>query len=108
MTLPPTTRCVYHDPPLLLDLSADPGEEHPTDSKSSEGAAVLREMARQPHLQMISINTTARSFATYASGPEGKAANCCNLLHTECRCKLGEGNESVALRPPATQQFDPL
>ena len=121
---PGPSACIYHDPPLLFDLSVDPGthaparrpfcrtnaprslaaymhdrgmpiagEERPIDPKSSEGAAVLKAMAQQLHLQMVSINTTARSEATYASGPAGKAANCCNLSHTECRCNPGSEGE---------------
>ena len=69
------------------------GEERPIDPRSSEGAAVLAAMTEQLRLQMISVNTTARSVASYAEGPEGKAANCCNLSHTECRCNPGSEGE---------------
>lgn len=100
--------CVTHDPPLLFDLSVDPGEERPIDPKSSEGAAVLAEMAQQLYLQMVSVNTTARSVASYASGPEGKAANCCNPAHTECRCKPGDEPAAAVIRPPTTEMIEPL
>eukprot|EP01051_Picozoa_sp_SAG22_P009092 SAG22_NODE_732_length_7583_cov_3.250134_4_plen_64_part_00 len=54
-----------------------------------QGASVLATMTAQLEAKELSINTTVRSVANYGGGPAGKAANCCNASHVECRCNAG-------------------
>ena len=95
--------CIQHEPPLLFDLSADPGESSPLDPHSPNNAAVLATMARQLAAKQADIDSSARSIASYAHGPAGTAANCCNDADPLCRCHPGP--DSSPSRPAVTEHI---
>jgi len=107
-------KCIVHEPPLLFDLSVDPGESKPLDtSAGSAGAKVLATMATQLSAQLASIAKGPNSAASYAHGTAGTASNCCsgvdgagNPKNIECRCHNGTGSGSSTRPPTAEQIYD--
>jgi hypothetical protein len=75
-----------HDPPLLFDLVADPGEAHALDVTLPEYANVVKSIAEMRAAVLANIDATPRSVVDYSSGDKGKAVNCCNASHVACRC----------------------
>ena len=78
----PGTAKVRHDPPLIFDLDADPGEAAPLAAPPPDVVAAVKAAFAE---KWGNITTTYRSAANYTGG--GRPAwPCCNSAHVSCRC----------------------
>lgn len=71
-----------HDPPLVFDLEADPGENTPVDPSTI--AAEIAQMKQEYEAFWASVNGTLRSTTSYDNDPAFKpcsnpASGCCRL-----------------------------
>eukprot|EP01047_Picozoa_sp_COSAG01_P037157 COSAG01_NODE_2936_length_6828_cov_20.818992_2_plen_110_part_00 len=81
-----TQECTMHDPPLLFELSADPGEAHALDTAKLPYSRIVAMMVEQRANYQANINNTARSITNYASSAAGRSANCCDSSNPACAC----------------------
>ena len=75
------TRRIAHDPPLVFDLSDDPGESEPLDTSTlSDELAAMRSAMRA---FWTDVNKTMRSATDYSE--DWSARPCANALSSCCR-----------------------
>ena len=74
----------YHDPPLIFDLDADPGESTPLTPSDSRYAGVLREVRAALTAVAASVAADNTTVADYAQDPKNRP--CCNPAHLFCAC----------------------
>ncbi|XP_063077779.1 arylsulfatase G [Engraulis encrasicolus] len=73
-----------HDPPLIFDLSGDPGEGTPLVEGSEEYQEALREVQSEREALLWDIANDNVSTANYAT--DRGAAPCCDHALPACRC----------------------
>lgn len=81
----PAAPIARHDPPLVFDLDADPGESTPV-APGDLPAGLLANITTMTAALLRDIATTLRSTANYTEGGQPAWA-CCNPDHVVCRCE---------------------
>ncbi|KAK3237750.1 hypothetical protein CYMTET_52196, partial [Cymbomonas tetramitiformis] len=89
------SKCLRHDPPLVFDVEADPGEAVPlTETAAPELPEVLRNAIAARESKLRDISTSLVSVADYSSGHVGFDSTCCNANHAMCACEDLEDSEN--------------
>jgi len=80
------SKVIYHNPPLLFDLSVDEAEAFPLNTTVPPYSLIARQLSARRQQMLDDVNSTFRSTANYESSDAGRAVNCCNQKHITCRC----------------------